>query len=115
MKVDQLVPAVETRFEFSLKNRKFIPQVAGCYALCTFEGDVLYVGLTDNLHRRFSEHRETAEKREPTAQGMAFWFYFLECAKESDLRLIERSWLSEYRELHDGKRPVLNKAESPVR
>jgi excinuclease UvrABC nuclease subunit len=113
VKVSQLVPAVENRVEFSLKYRKFIPQAAGCYVLCTFELDVLYVGLTDNLHRRFFEHRETSEKREPTSIGMAFWFYFIEC-REPDLRLIERSWLNEHVELH-GERPVLNKADSPVR
>ena len=112
MKVDQLIPAVERKVEFSLKARKFVPASAGCYALSTFELDVLYVGLTDNLHRRFFQHRDTRNKREPTSMGMAFWFHFLTC-DERHIYRIERTWLNEHIELH-GKRPVLNRMNSPI-
>ena len=106
------MPTVEHHVEFSLKARKFVPESPGCYALSTFERDVLYVGLTDNLNRRFFQHRETREKREPTTIGMAFWFYFLPCETRETNR-IERTWLNEHLELH-GVWPVLNKANSPL-
>lgn len=112
MKVEQLIPAVQKRVEFSLKSRKFVPASAGCYALSTFDLDVLYVGLTDNLHRRFFQHRDSREKREPTPIGMAFWFHFLPCDEREVLR-IERTWLNEHMELH-GEWPVLNKMNSPI-
>jgi hypothetical protein len=89
-----------------------VPADVGCYVLSTFENDVLYVGLTNNLQRRFSEHRDNAEKCEPTPLGMAFWFHFLTCADNETYR-IERSWLNEYVELH-GELPTLNKMNSPV-
>ena len=90
-----------------------MPPASGCYALCTFEGDILYVGLTANLNRRFFDHRETTEKRGETTRGRAFWFYYVECP-ETELAMIERSWINEHVELH-GKRPILNKVDSPVR
>ena len=113
MKVGQLVPHVSLRVQFSLRHHKFVPVEPGCYVLTTFEGDVLYVGLTDDLHRRFWEHRDTKEKCEPTAQGMAFWFYYLGC-EIKHLERIERTWLNIHVEFH-GERPILNKCDSPVR
>jgi predicted GIY-YIG superfamily endonuclease len=112
VKVEQLIPTVEQRVEFSLKSRKFVPASAGCYALSTFDRDVLYVGLTYNLHRRFVQHRDTRKKREPTSVGMAFWFYFLSCDKR-EVHRIERTWLNEHMEL-DGEWPLLNKTNSPL-
>lgn len=113
MKIQQLIPAVEKRFEFTLKFRKFVPQSIGCYVLTTFDGEILYIGLTDNLNRRFFEHRETKEKRTPTPNGKTFWFYCLTCEEKETFR-IERTWLNQYLEVH-GVLPVLNKIYSPVR
>lgn len=113
MKIQQFIPAVEKRFEFTLKFRKFVPRSIGCYVLTTFDGEVLYVGLTDDLNRRFFEHRETKEKRVPTLNGKAFWFYYQTCEEKETFR-IERSWLNQYLGFH-GILPVLNKINSPVR
>jgi excinuclease UvrABC nuclease subunit len=113
MKVSELVPKVGNRVQFSLKHRKFVPKDAGCYVLPTFEGDVLYVGLTDNLHRRFGQHRDVKEKCNPTTQGMAFWFYYLP-SQAKEINRIERSWLNQHESLH-GTFPILNKISSPVR
>lgn len=113
MKVSQLIPSVDNRHQFSLRFHKFIPDEAGCYVLATFDDEVLYVGLTDDLHRRFREHRDTKKKRDPTAHGRAFWFYYLTC-ETTETRRIERTWLNQHVELH-GVLPVLNKCNSPVR
>lgn len=112
MKVEQLVPAVQHKVEFSLKARKFVPAAVGCYVLSTFQNDILYVGLTDDLNRRFSQHRETPEKSEPTPFGRAFWFHYLLC-EEREINRIERTWMNEHLEIH-GVWPVLNKANSPL-
>jgi predicted GIY-YIG superfamily endonuclease len=113
MKAKQLVPKVDNRVQFSLKYRKFVPKETGCYVLTAFDDEVLYIGLTDNLYRRFAEHRDNREKRDPTSRGVAFWFYYLACA-EKEIYRIERSWLNQHVELH-GELPVLNKVNSPVR
>lgn len=113
MRVEQLIPKVSERVQFSLKHRKFVPKSSGCYVLTTFEGEVLYVGLTDNLHRRFFEHRENKEKCNPTKLGLAFWFYYL-VSDEREINRIERGWLNLHISLH-GSFPILNKVHSPVR
>ena len=113
MKIEQLNPKVSNKVQFSLKDRKFVPCTAGCYALTTFEGDVLYVGLTENFNRRFVQHRDTDEKRNPTAHGRAFWFYYL-TADLKEINRIERSWLNQHITAH-GVLPVLNKVSSPIR
>lgn len=113
MKADELIPKVKERVQFSLKNRRSVPKEAGCYVLTTFNGEVLYVGLTDSLYRRFFEHRDTKEKRNPTKQGLAFWFYYLVIDKK-EINRIERGWLNQHLSLH-GTYPILNKVHSPVR
>jgi predicted GIY-YIG superfamily endonuclease len=113
MKTSQLIPKVKEGVQFTLKSRKFVPKAVGCYVLTTFEDDVLYVGLTDNLNRRFFEHRDTKEKCNPTKAGLAFWFYFL-VSDEREINRIERGWLNQHLSLH-GKLPILNKVHSPVR
>ncbi len=113
MKIEQLNPKVSDKVQFSLKDRKLVPNVAGCYVLTTFEGGVLYVGLSDNLNRRFVQHRDTEEKRNPTAQGRAFWFYYL-VSDLKEINRIERSWLNQHVTIH-GVFPILNKVSSPIR
>lgn len=113
MNVDQLVPRPKKRVEFSLRYRHSVPSEPGCYVLATAAANVIYVGLATNLRRRFSQHRDTKEKRQRTPVGVAFWFYFMTCA-ESDTCRIERTWLNEHLELH-AELPILNKVYSPVR
>lgn len=113
MKVERLFPKTIHRLQFGLRFRKFVPREPGCYVLASFDDHVLYVGLTDNLFRRFAEHWDTKIKRAPTSVGRAFWFYYLKCAAK-DLCRIERTWINQYVELH-GVLPLLNKVNSPVR
>jgi predicted GIY-YIG superfamily endonuclease len=80
--------------------------------LTAFDDEILYIGLTEDLHRRFFQHRDKQEKRAPTSKGVAFWFYYMVC-HEQEIARIERSWLNQYQELH-GELPPLNKIQSPV-
>ncbi|ANL30129.1 excinuclease ABC subunit C domain-containing protein (plasmid) [Rhizobium phaseoli] len=40
----------------------FIPDSSGCYVLTSFDGNVLYVGLTKNLKRGMAQHLDNREK-----------------------------------------------------
>ena len=112
MIVNSLIPQTENRVQFSLRCWGLVPKSAGCYALTTIDGEILYLGLSENLHRRFSEHRDTDAKRLPTQNGLATWFYYLLCDPK-DLGRIERTWLNEHVTEH-GVLPILNKINSPV-
>lgn len=112
MNVAELVPVIKERYQFTFEFHKFVPQVAGCYVLTTFDGHVLYVGLTDDLHRRFGEHRDNRVKCAPTPQGTAFWFYHLTLS-EADTHRVERTWLNGHMDAH-GALPILNKINSPT-
>ena len=112
MRVDELTPAVVKRVQFTFRYQKRVPNEPGCYVLATFEGDVLYVGLSENLNRRFGQHRGHKKKCEVTTLGRAFWFYFLE-QPEKEIHRVERAWLNHYRSLH-GEFPILNGVASPV-
>lgn len=101
------------KYLFSFKSWKYVPKQAGCYSLVAYSGEILYVGLTVNLHRRFAEHRDTEEKRSLTTFGSAHWFYFL-LGEEAQINRVERGWMNQHLEIH-GMLPVLNKIYSPVR
>lgn len=113
MNIRELTPASSLRVLFHLSKHKFVPHESGCYVLTTFEGEILYIGLSQNLNRRFGEHRDTKEKCSPTQQGLAFWFYYLPYAA-NELARLERTWLNDHVSRH-GNLPILNKVNSPVR
>lgn len=113
MNVSQLVPLPERKVAFSLVSVKLLPEVAGCYILATFSGEILYVGLAVNLLQRFKQHRDTPEKCQPTNLGRAHWFYFLTVDKNETYAL-ERDWQNQFSAIH-GVLPILNKIDSPVR
>lgn len=87
-----------------------MPSANGCYALTTFEGEVLYVGLTVSLRDRMGQHLEDERKTGLTKLGRAFFFHWIERA---DLERVERTWLNIHIE-NEGKMPELNGAYSPV-
>lgn len=89
-----------------------VPKTAGCYILTTFDGAVLYIGLSVDLNRRFQEHLDNPEKINLTPNGKAFWFHFHGYEKEN-LNKLERTWINQYCTAH-GCLPILNKADSPV-
>ena len=110
MNVRLLNPLPTSRENFRRDRQRFVPSQSGCYALVSFQGVVLYVGLTENLSRRFGEHLDDPRKTSSTADGRAFFFYWLEC---DELGRVERTWQNEC-ELVDGKLPVLNEIRSPI-
>ncbi|HEV7646115.1 MAG TPA: GIY-YIG nuclease family protein [Pyrinomonadaceae bacterium] len=112
MKVNELNPFPPTKVQFALKSKKLVPNTPGCYALVTFDCSVLYVGLATSLANRFVQHCESKEKCEPTQDGKAFWFYFLE-AEPKELNRIERTWQQQYFAVN-GRLPILNKVDSPM-
>lgn len=112
MNVEHLQPCVEHRENFRRDRERFVPQIAGCYVLASFQGVVLYVGLTKDLKRRFGEHLDDPKKTSETAKGRAIFFYWLQC-EELALEKVERTWQNDCVTV-DGALPILNDVASPV-
>jgi predicted GIY-YIG superfamily endonuclease len=112
MIVDELNPKPETKVLFRLSSFKLVPNNSGCYVLTTFENQILYVGLANNLNNRFNQHLNNPEKTNSTADGKAIWFYFL-IFDPKNLEKLERSWLNQYLNF-TGNLPILNKMNSPI-
>lgn len=110
MNVAALIPVPDAGRRFAYSDAKFVPAVAGVYALVGVYGDVLYVGQSDNLRRRFGQHLEDEGKTRPTEQGRAAHFYWLE---DGHPTRVEKMWLNRHLEL-EGKLPVLNKNFAPL-
>ena len=112
MKIEELTPCPTSRVPFKLASFKGVPQSAGCYALATFDGDILYIGLSDNLYARFQQHLDSQEKTLATTEGKAIWFYFIDYSA-INLAKLERTWLNHFAAIH-GRLPILNKVNSPI-
>jgi len=82
----------------------------GCYALATFPGEVLYVGLTVDLRRRMNEHLDSEQKTGLTEHGRAIFFYWWQ---GENVHKVERTWMNIYTQ-HEGGLPVLNGIYSPT-
>jgi hypothetical protein len=112
MNIEDLTPSPTKKISFKLSAYKSVPQSEGCYALTTFEGTILYIGLTKNLHVRFKQHLDNPKKTTPTLEGKAIWFcYFL--YEQGNLPKLERTWLNQFSNKH-GRLPLLNKVNSPL-
>ena len=109
MRVDLLRPHPDNRENFRRSRQSFIPEFSGCYVLTSFHGIVLYVGLSNNLKRRFGEHLDDPVKTFKNRFDTVFFFYWLKCA---NVETVERTWLNEC-ELVDGRLPPLNLRQSP--
>lgn len=112
MKVEQLDPFPSAKFPFKYSAYKEIPRISGCYALITFSNDILYIGLSVNLHNRFQQHLDSQDKVGITEDGKAVWFYYMTC-EASKLQRLERTWLNQYEAIH-GNKPIFNKISSPL-
>jgi hypothetical protein len=113
MKIEQLLPKPDNKVPFKLSSYKNVPKISGCYVLSTFENDILYIGLSDNLYNRFKQHLDNPEKTYPTPNGKAVWFYYMEYDK-INLPKLERTWLNQFEGIH-GELPILNKVHSPIK
>jgi hypothetical protein len=110
MHISLLDPAPTAKCLFKRKEQRLVPDAAGCYVLTTFEGEVLYVGLSVSLKSRLGQHLDDKRKTGPTSLGRAFFFHWVE---RTDLERVERTWMNTHT-LHEGKLPELNGAYSPV-
>ena len=112
MTLDDLRPATTHRVRFTLRDRFRVPQVAGCYALAKFDGSLIYVGLSDNLLRRFGQHLDSPKKRSVSAIGRAWWFAYV-VIQPNRIHRCERGWLEQHQAAH-GCWPIFNLVASPV-
>lgn len=112
MKVEELFPLPKDKVLFKLSSFKSVPKETGCYVLTTFDNDILYIGLSENLNDRFKQHLDNPEKTNPTKEGKAIWFYFT-TYDPKNLPKLERTWINQFVALH-GRLPILNKVNSPV-
>ncbi len=113
MKVKQLSPAPDQQTKFAWSHHIAVSDEPGCYALVTFSGDVLYVGLaTTSIRSRMWSHLDTEAKRKGTDLGVPFWFYYI-VRPSSEVNAIERGWMNQAT-LEDGQRPPLNRIDSPL-
>ncbi len=110
MKTTRLQPFPNRKITFTRSEFKKIPRVAGCYVLSTVEDDVLYIGQSDDVNRRFQEHLDNSEKTHPTADGKAFWFHFLEYDVKQ-IGSLEAAWIHQF-ETMVGRLPILNKVHA---
>lgn len=110
MNIDQLVPSPVSVEAFRRNRERFVSPKSGCYALTTFDGTVLYIGLTANLRRRFGEHLDNPKKTALTKFGVATLFHWLETI---DLQKVERTWLNIHLQ-NEGVLPGLNGVYSPT-
>ncbi|MDO9581075.1 MAG: GIY-YIG nuclease family protein [Bacteroidales bacterium] len=112
MKVEKLIPIPKDKVLFKLSSFKSVLKETGCYVLTTFDNDILYIGLSENLNDRFKQHLDNPEKTNPTKEGKAIWFYFT-TYDPKNLPKLERTWINQFVTLH-GRLPILNKVNSPV-
>jgi hypothetical protein len=113
MRAEQLTPKPDQRTRFAWSHHVTVPDKSGCYALITYNGDVLYVGLaTQSIRSRMGCHLDTEAKRKGTDLGVPFWFDYL-VADSTKVAAIERGWMNQAM-LADGAMPALNRVYSPL-
>jgi len=112
MIVEKLIPQPKDKVPFKLSSFKSVPKVMGCYVITTFDNDIIYIGLSENLNGRFQQHLNNSEKTNPTKDGKAVWFYFA-TYDPKNLAQLERTWINQFVALH-GRLPILNKVNSPI-
>ncbi len=114
MNIDKLNPCALDRTKFERSKYRSIPEQSGCYALTTYEGDILYIGQSDYIRRRFEEHLDCPEKTGKTEKGCAFWFYWLLWNK-ADLNALERGWMQAYSHSTENRDelPIMNSQSAP--
>jgi hypothetical protein len=110
MNISELNPSPTHREPFEWSKERFVPETPGCYVLTTFEGAILYIGLTDNLRRRMNAHLDSPQKSGLTKNGRAIFFHWLETP---DTYKVERTWLNTH-SYTEGSLPLLNRMNSPT-
>ena len=76
MTVDKLVPVPARREIFTHSSLRFVPEVAGCYVLTTFDAVALYIGQSVNIRRRMNDDLNDRRKTQQTVvpqNGSTLW------------------------------------------
>ena len=89
-----------------------MPELSGCYVLTNTDNSILYIGQAIKINQRFQQHLDNPEKTQPTQEGVAWKFWFLECDSKK-LSFLENSWLQEFQR-KEGHLPILNKVQAPI-
>jgi hypothetical protein len=110
MKLTDLAPFPTLNESFRRNRERFVPERSGCYALSTWSGIVLYIGLSNNLRKRMNAHLDTPEKINTTTLGRAAVFSWLEC---EEINKVERTWMNIHIQ-YEGMLPILNSIYSPT-
>jgi hypothetical protein len=114
VKIETLYPYPKNKTQFAWSHHVTVPPEPGCYALATYSGNVLYVGLaTASIRDRMAVHLDADEKRKVGELGAAFWFYYLS-SPASEVGRIERGWMNQS-VLEDGDTPSPTKRLSMLR
>ncbi len=106
MNVNALIHAPVNNEPFQLNRNMYVPDQPGCYILTTFNGDILYIGRSDNLRRRMKEHLDDKGKTSLTADGRASTFYWLDGIEFPEE--IEAGWVNSFQSA-EGRLPIMNK------
>ncbi len=112
MNIDKLNPPALARTNFNRSEYRYTPEQSGCYVLATYQGDILYIGQSDHIRRRFEEHLDCPEKTGITEKGRAFWFYWLLWDK-AYLNALERAWMQAYSMENSDELPIMNSQSAP--
>ena len=107
MNVASLEPLVDKKVSFDPRYNMFVPETPGCYILSTMYDEVLYIGETNNLRRRMSEHLDDSRITGRTYLGLATWFNFRELPCERTYPT-EQNMLSQFT-FKEGRWPLLNR------
>lgn len=110
MNIEALNPGPDRKETFKRNREKSIPAAPGCYVLTNFVGEVLYIGLANDLRRRFGQHLDNPQKTGPTPLGVAVFFHWRE---HEEINKLERTWMNIH-QLAEGRLPILNSVYSPT-
>ncbi len=113
MRVECLSPTPDQQTEFAWSHHVTVPDLPGCYAIATYNGDILYVGLAaTSIRSRMRSHLDSPAKRKGSGQGVPFWFFYI-VRSATEVGPIERGWMNQAI-LEDGEMPALNQVYSPL-
>lgn len=94
MHINEMAPSLTRRTHFSAGYSARVPDEAGCYALTSASGVVLYLGWAGNLRRCFGEQAVNANMWWNTPDGRAVYFSFAAGGDPAAevLCFVDRSW-----------------------
>ncbi len=107
MKLTQLRISQYAKLVFDLRFSAQVHARAGCYILTSLDDDILYIGETKDLNRRFKEHLDDPRMTSMTSKGKAAWFVYFS-VEPRILRKVESQLLFQV-QANDRDIPPLNR------